>query len=202
VKKTAFTMIELIIVIVIAGILAAVVMPRFERDRLREATNQVVRHIQYTQHLAMVNDVYDATLVQTGPRPEWEMMMWAIHFRQTNNCYAISSDLNHNGSFDATETARDTMTNELLYSDGGCTQTTGESSSMLLNDKYNATVSVSGSCGGNSYIAFDGIGRPLKTFDVTNPITSPCNITLSSSGRNAIISIEPETGYTRITSID
>ena len=46
-KSSAFTMFELIIVIVVAGILAAVLIPRLERDNLRMAASQVIRHIQY-----------------------------------------------------------------------------------------------------------------------------------------------------------
>ena len=60
-KTKAFTMIELIIVIVVAGILAGVMIPRLERNTLIEATQQVVKSLQYTQHLAMNNDIYDAT---------------------------------------------------------------------------------------------------------------------------------------------
>ncbi|MGB5964879.1 MAG: type II secretion system protein [Sulfurimonadaceae bacterium] len=74
-KHFAFTMLELIIVIIVAGILAAVMIPRLERDNLRMAANQVVRHIQYTQHLSMVNDVYDADDVN------WSRRYWKIAFR-------------------------------------------------------------------------------------------------------------------------
>ena len=196
-KKSAFTLIELIIVIIVAGILAAVMIPSMERDSLREATNQVVRHIQYTQHLAMVDDVYDASKVS------WQKSLWAIHFRQTNNCYAVASDVDLSGQFSPAETATDPTTNELLYSDSFCTKTIGEQSNLLLEDKYNTTVRVSNGCGA-SYIAFDNLGRPLKTFNITDPIksTSACLITLTSGTRNAVITIEPETGFAHLTSFD
>ncbi|MCF6310454.1 MAG: type II secretion system GspH family protein, partial [Sulfurimonas sp.] len=57
--KKAFTMLELVMVIVVIGILAAVMLPRVASDRLAEAATQVISHIRYTQHLAMVDDQFD-----------------------------------------------------------------------------------------------------------------------------------------------
>ncbi|MDQ7060006.1 MAG: type II secretion system protein [Sulfurimonas sp.] len=58
--KKAFTMIELIFVLVVVGILAAVILPRTKTNPLQEAAIQLLSHIRYTQHLALVDDVYDA----------------------------------------------------------------------------------------------------------------------------------------------
>ena len=57
--KKAFTMLELVFVIVIIGILAVVAMPSFQRDTLQEAGNQIISHIRYTQHLAMMDDKFN-----------------------------------------------------------------------------------------------------------------------------------------------
>ena len=46
-KKRAFTMIELIFVIVVVGILAAMIMPRLERNGAKEAATQLLTHIRY-----------------------------------------------------------------------------------------------------------------------------------------------------------
>ena len=194
-------MIELVIVIVIAGILAAVMIPRLERDTLREAANQVVRHIQYTQHLAMVNDVYDAT------NPNWELAYWHISFRvDPTKCYIVASDANTNGGVPAqSEAALDPLTQQFLYSDTTCTENSQNNNDLFLNTKYGvSTVTVADGCSTtNQLIAFDNLGRPLKSKDVSNPVTvgNPCTITLSTATGTAVITIEPETGYTRITSI-
>ena len=45
-KKRAFTMIELIFVIVVVGILAAMIMPRLERNGAKEAATQLLTHIR------------------------------------------------------------------------------------------------------------------------------------------------------------
>lgn len=82
-NRSGFTLLELIIVIVVGGILAAVMMPRLERDPTREAAKELVRNIQYTQHLAMVDDVYDAG------NSTWFSNRWKIVFAGTG--YTVSS---------------------------------------------------------------------------------------------------------------
>jgi len=199
-------MIELIIVIVVAGILAAVMIPKMERDSLREAANQLVRHIQYTQHLAMVDDVYDTTAVRKNGTPGWERGLWSINFRK-NNCYAVQSDRDYSGGSKREESAVDPATNTYLYSNTKCTKDKNDNSDLLLKDKYDVTIALSKGCKKKTemYISFDNLGRPLKNRRVANPITesSACTITLeSSSKRKAVITVEPETGYTHITSFD
>ncbi len=117
-------MIELIIVIVVAGILAAVMIPRLERDPTREAANEVVRHIQYAQHLAMVDDVYDAG------NAAWYANRWKIVFAGTG--YTVSS-----GSQEATDPMTKSTFGDLseygldsLTLGGGC------NNSMIVFDNF------------------------------------------------------------------
>ena len=190
-------MIELIIVIIIAGILAAVMIPSMERDSLRESANQLVRHIQFTQHLAMVDDVYDADQVN------WERALWSVNFR-TNHCYAVQSDSDFSNGRSREESAIDPLTGLRLYSNTGCTADSLDNGDLLLKKKYDTNLSLSTSCGSNLYIAFDNLGRPLKTRKVSDPVTSGngCTIRLQNGVRTALINIEAETGYTRIIAID
>ena len=51
--KKAFTMLELVVVIVVIGIIAVAALPRINDDHIAEAADQVMSHIRYTQHLAM-----------------------------------------------------------------------------------------------------------------------------------------------------
>lgn len=190
-------MIELIIIIVVVGILVAMVLPRLERDNLREAAEQVARHIRYTQHLAMIEDVYD------NSSANWHRAMWRISFR-SNNCYVVSSNRDLNTNYDRSESAVDPLTDKYLYSDVSCSQQSTDNGDVFLADKYAIdNIALSSSCGGNRFIAFDNMGRPHATLG--NPvdlITSKCRITLSASTRSAVIEIHPQTGYTSITSIN
>ena len=164
-------MIELIIVIVVAGILAAVMIPRLERDSLREATNQVVRHIQYTQHLAMMNDVYDANA-------DWRPNRWAIDL-----CTKTYSIARSNG----TANAMDPLTQRPI--DG------------TDNNLANKGISTIEPSTGNCKIVFDNLGRPygIQTIETNTTgidLLPDTIITLTdSSSREANITIRRETGY-------
>lgn len=192
-KSNAFTILELIIVIVVAGILSAVVLPRLERDRLHEATRQVVRHIQYTQHLAMVDDVYN------DANGTWYKAMWRISFR-SNNCYVVSSNTDHNANYDRNESAIDPLTGTLLYSNTDCVQESSDDSNMFLEQKYGIdNITFNSACGNNRFIAFDYLGRPHKTLSNANDlVTSLCTITLHSGAREAVITITEQTGYVKV----
>ncbi len=56
----AFTMLELIFVIVVVGILSFMAASSFQRNTVQEATDQLLSHIRYTQHLAMMDDKFNA----------------------------------------------------------------------------------------------------------------------------------------------
>ena len=56
----AFTLIELVFVIVVVGVLAAAIIPRIQTNPVKEAAIQLLSHIRYTQHLAMVDDKYNS----------------------------------------------------------------------------------------------------------------------------------------------
>ena len=56
--KKAFTMLELVFVIVVIGILAAAIIPSTRTNPAQEAAIQLLSDIRYTQHLAMIDDKY------------------------------------------------------------------------------------------------------------------------------------------------
>ena len=193
----SYTMIELIVVILVAGIVSITVLPRLERDSLREGVEQIVRHIRYTQHLAMADDMFDAN------KPLWYKAMWRISFR-SNNCYVVSSNTDFDMNYDRDESALDPLTKTLLYSNNSCTQESSDDSNMFLYAKYQIdSIEFNGACGNNRFIAFDHIGRPHKTLSNVNDLmTSECRIIFYANARRAVVSILPETGYVKIVSID
>ena len=84
--RRGFSIIELIFVIVIIGILSAVLIPRFDRPTLTQAAQQLISHIRYTQHLAMIDNKFDRT------KPTWFKDRWQLRFTQSVQNTSSSSD--------------------------------------------------------------------------------------------------------------
>lgn len=175
--KKAFTMLELVFVIVVIGILAAVIVPRIDRDNVAEATIQLQSHIRYAQHLAMVDDKYDAT------NATWFRNRWQVRFSD-NKSYSIVS--NNNATFAANpQNSAQPLQN------------------IDLEDAYGVALSFSGSCGDNPIISFDHLGRPMLgnlngdgvPYAAGRLMQANCVITVAEGGVNFDITIHPETGY-------
>lgn len=203
--KHAFTMLELVFVIVLIGIISVLAIPRFDDNNLRQAADQLVSHIRYTQHLAMMDDKFDAG------ENNWFMRRWTLRFQENlaytvlppnntyNNiwAYSIYTDLpnftGHNP--DLNGMARNPLNSE-QYLSGGYDNTlhVEDAKSMKelrLNEKYGINdVIFGGGCRSNVlYIHFDYLGRPMNSFPTTYSyetasagwhklLTSACNITL------------------------
>lgn len=175
--KKAFTMLELVFVIVVIGILAAAILPRMDRDTAAEAAIRLQSDIRYTQHLALIDDKYDAG------NANWAQNRWQIAF--TNNSYTIASN---NGAL----AARDPETGNAIAID--------------LNDEYGATIDLSNCDGGATVISFDHLGRPMTGNLSATPypalganngslLTGNCVISVTADGETHNITIFPETGY-------
>lgn len=175
-KRFAFTMLELVFVIIVIGILAVLAMPNFNRHPLQEAAEQLANHIRYTQHLAMVDDKFDPA------DANWWKRKWQLKI--TGTSYAVFSDsVTINGTVDAGEAAIDPLTKTPI-------------SAINLATDYGITAIAA------STFAFDNMGRPYNGFttDVyTDIVTADTNITLTHDDGTAIITIRPETGYVSVT---
>lgn len=211
--KKAFTMLELVFVIVIVGILAFVAVGRFERNSLREAADQLVAHIRYTQHLAMMDDRFDPSDA-TWYQKRWQLVFNSDVNTYNQDAYTIFSDGNKNGNPNLT--LNEVAINPLdpsKYLTGGYTgiilsDGVGATPEMNLGLKYGITVALSAACqfGTSTRISFDYLGRPLKgvpsgftaIYQSNRTITQQCQITLSNGTNTIVIAIEPETGYTHI----
>jgi len=212
-RRKAFTMLELVFVIIVLGILAALAMPRMERDLRQEAADNILSAIRYTQHLALLDDK------QKFNNAKWQRRFWRIYFGTCNSqkFYAVGSDDNMDGStngrVDFNESALDPKNGKHIWAKDGdsCEGTHSKnelSPNIFIGEKYGLdTISYSGGCA-NSYIGFDHLGRPYdsnftnsSTPDNAGYMTSDCNITFSSNS-NAFddfsIIIEQETGYAYI----
>lgn len=213
-KRFAFTMLELVFVIIVIGILAVLAMPNFRTNPLQQASEQLASHIRYTQHLAMVDDRFNPS------NSQWYSEMWVLWVRQVadvNNggenewFYEIFSDrLPYNGNSTLEEEAIDPLTRETL-GNGSFDNTVDDSRSINLTRKFGiSNIIFSGGANLNNSnlrrVSFDHLGRPHRDAD-PNPnanwrrflITTDMNITLvHPTEGNSTISISPETGYVSI----
>jgi len=176
--KKAFTMMELVFVIVVVGILSAMIAPNFQRNSLREAADQVISHIRYTQHLAMMDDKFDPS------DPNWYLGRWQMVFAKNLGSdnkwsYTIFSDWKgvHDGN---PNPATSTITSEIAYNPLDITRylTGGTSGTSLIHyDDKEATIELNIGhkygvtsitlVGGNTgspakRVIFDNLGRPYR----------------------------------------
>lgn len=204
--RKAFTMIELIFVIVVAGIIAAVALPRVNTNNLNEAADQVVSHIRYTQHLALQDNKFNPN------ERFWYKRRWTIRFfknltytavmppaKAYNNiwAYSIYSDLpDFTGHQPDLNGLAINPQNPAQYLSGGYNNTLhvedkASMSELRLNEKYGIqSIVFGGGCRANvRYIHFDNYGRPLNSFANSAPyqiapagwhylLTSACTISL------------------------
>ncbi|MEY3090450.1 MAG: hypothetical protein RL113_766 [Pseudomonadota bacterium] len=204
--KKAFTLLELVFVIVVLGILAALAIPRMERDLRQEAADNILSAIRYTQHLALNDD-------KTNPFiSDWQKSFWTIRFSDSRYQYIIGSDMDREGNIDKSEAAIDPISGKYIYNNS-TDPAEDESPDIFLNKKYGIdSIAITGcsvASGSSSalHIAFDHLGRPFRGVSVaTNNygryVTQDCTLTFSASDsfpdQPIVIKIIRETGYAYI----
>jgi prepilin-type N-terminal cleavage/methylation domain-containing protein len=201
----AFTLIELVFVIVIIGILSTQISPNFQSDGLQKAANQLITHLRYTQHLAMMDNKFD-------PRNSmWFKERWQLKFsksvqEKSNHSgskvvwsYTIFSgkDRHHDRNPRKWDIAKDPI-NKNVYLSGGHSgyihlDDKSRNKDLALRETYGIeSVEFSRSCShyGSKKIIFDYIGRPYYYYQKdtvslgSNPykdmklIRSQCQISL------------------------
>ena len=224
-KKRAFTMIELIFVIVVVGILAAIMIPKLNRNASREAANQILTHIRYTQHLAMQDDKYE-NFVSDNP-VKWYRMRWGVAFNNTSlqKCsidkpgvntwkYSVFFDKSLNGNINSeSEVANDIYKSGKLLS-GGCSGISTDACKKItkelnLGKRFGITsVDFKDGCSGMQTIIFDEMGRPMRVASTTSGgakrpydrlLKKDCSITITDKrGNQTTITIEKESGFASI----
>jgi len=226
--KKAFTMIELVFVIVIIGILTAVILPNTKTNPVKEAAIQLVSHIRYTQHLAMIDDKFNIN-DSNWYKKRWQIVFTKGSMANKKYAYTIYSDAagGNTGDPNISEIAKNPENREQLLTGGA----TGGEPELGYNDpdflgmkklnlgmSYGITnVIFSSSCsvGNSERLAFDHVGRPLKgklgsslgggnaqAYENDNLIQTDCLITLTDDDINVIIKVVHETGYTCVMKED
>lgn len=181
--KKAFTMIELVIVIVVIGIIAMVTIPKYDQNRVLIAAQQIASHIRYAQHLAMIDNRTNLIAKPTPLPPtdpsgdQWWRERWTIAFTQNTNGgrwgYSIYSDFSRNGSLNSpNEVAPDPQNPNRLLTASNIVAIPAN----RINNKLNIgktygirNVTFIGGCAqnGNQAISFDEKGRPFLNASTT-----------------------------------
>ena len=190
--RKAFTMLELVFVIVVIGILAATIIPNIKSNPLKEAAVQVISHIRYTQHLAMIDNKYNFN------DNKWFRERWVIRFFKNlsfnPNCcdgkdykriwsYTIYSDNagTHSGNPNLSEIAKSPLDKNKLLSGGFnntlCVNNQNNNPSFLSSSQMNLgikygikDIEFGGGCRSNvRYIYFDNMGRPFNSMNKNKP---------------------------------
>ncbi len=202
--KKAFSMLELVFVIVVVGILAAVFIPKYGRDNAGEAAYQIARHIRLAQHHALIENRFaDPSL------NNWEATLWRITFVDGSDgqCYNVWADRDANGGNPAAnERAIDPLTRKYLWGGPTCDDSqTGVNQDVLLWKSFGVSgVSVCGGGNAPKHIAFDNLGRPGTINGTTfTPLAADCVVGIQTSdGHNAEVTVFRETGFVKVSKID
>ena len=206
-QKSAFTMLELVFVIVVLGTLASMALPRLDRDHTQEAADHILSQIRYTQHLALMDDMHEFN------NPSWQQKWWKIMFSSCQNgnlFYRIGSDNNMdgNGMFSQDEAAIDPINGMPLFmsnNDDTCEGDTTVSKNIFLTERFGITAINTTSCNNTAHIGFDHLGRPHQGYGASSQpnfasyLNAVCTFTFTMSDNTTFsIQIKPETGYAQI----
>ena len=224
--KKAFTMIELVFVLVIMGILSAIIMPSVKTNSLQEAAIQLASHLRYTQHLAMSDDNYNS-LDDKWFKKRWQLVFSSSAYTGGSDvwAYTIFSDTagKHTGDASESEIAYNPE-NSMQIMTGGYGDpesidirdsgfkgmknlNIGQTYGIIGDNSDLKAVKLHGGCTYNR-ISFDYLGRPLKSnlSTMSKPyqakskrlISKDCIITLTADDKTVDIIIKAETGYISI----
>ncbi|MGD9717505.1 MAG: Tfp pilus assembly protein FimT/FimU [Sulfuricurvum sp.] len=205
-KRSAFSLLELIFVIVVIGILAALSIPNMNYSPIQQLGEQVASHIRYTQHLAMSDDKYDPT------DETWYREKWQIRFRRlmNENGYVVFSDADQNRNTDTAEIAIDPLSGERMngfdrFEAGNLTASYGILGTNLGVEQSCFTADNTLVTANEGVFAFDHLGRPYSGVsnagsDDQYRLAADCNLTLTDvNGNRAIITVRAETGSVSVT---
>jgi len=202
-------MIELVFVILVVGLLAALAIPRMERDIRQEAAANIVSALRYAKHMALVDDVSDPT------DPNWQRGFWRFGFEGCSDnglFYYVGSDKDFQGDIDGNETVPDPANGLPMMGDNSapCEHqvNNGASPNIFVSKLYGIVDANFTNCGssGARYVGFDRLGRPHGGFagntgssspDYSTVLSNDCIITLHFSDDNLEdlnITIEKQTG--------
>jgi len=205
-KKSAFTMLEFIFVIIVLGIISSIGMSRMERDLKQEAGDTILSHIRLAQQLALNDDKH-----RVDNDVNWQRAYWRFEYGKCSKVedryYRVGSDTDLDGSLDKDESSIDPQSGKYLYTVNTCDKLQkDESPTILLGKKFGIkNITGSGGCANVQHIAFDELGRPhhqiasYGSADFSKLMQTDCTLTFTMSDDSTFaINIQAKSGYARI----
>lgn len=207
-KRSAYTLIEVVMVIVVLGIITALAIPRMERDAKQEAADSILSDIRYTQHLALTDNKHRFN------KSSWQRAFWRFNVESCGNgsglFIGIGTDLSLSGEPSQEESALDPVNGKPMFwrntldCSGGGDNSVSER--IFITNKYGITeMAGTGGCEGKKHIGFDNLGRPHVGFagstqpNYSSIMTTKCTFTFTMPDNVTFaIDILPETGYAYI----
>ena len=208
-KSTAFTMIELVFVIVVLGILASLAMGRMDRDLKQEASETILSHIRLAQQLALRDNKH-----RKDNNALWQRAYWRFEYGKCRNTtnddgtaeyyYRVGSAVTLDTGFNKNESAINPIDGKYLYTMNKCDDLqSDESPTVLISKKFGINkIRKYGGCSRVQHIAFDYLGRPhhqiasYNSADFSKIMHRDCRLKFEmTSGNSFTIEIEAETGH-------
>lgn len=207
--KNAFTLLELMMVLVLLGIVAFVALPYFKRDIRQEAAESILLSLVYTRHLAMVENKINPKALA------WQKALWQIRFGKYGKVwsYTVGSNSDYNHNIDKAEAAIDPVNGKYMHYGHHSIPQENETPRIFLTTTYGIDNVSFNRCHGSSkstarHIAFDHFGRPYRGVtrggdnDFRALVTNrDCILTFEFIDKNIKsleIVVSKETGYSRI----
>jgi len=208
-NRAAFTLVEIVMVIVVLGILASLALPRLDRDVKQEAADSILSDIRYTQHLALTDNKHKFN------KSQWQRAFWKFNIESCANdsglFIGIGTDLDYSNEPSMEESALDPINGKYMFwkNTSECSEGLEElaiSSRIFLTNKYSiVSVEGTGGCAGVQHIGFDNTGRPHVSFsnsdqpNYASVMSDTCTFTFTMIDDSIFaIDILPETGYAYI----
>lgn len=175
----AFTLVELIVVILIVGILALIALPKIEeKDRLPEAVEQVTADIRLAQLLSLQNNY---VLDQSGMTDRWYFRRWRFELAQNidHQCPLLKMKmgynlifgdelLDHNRVYADIVSSRDrSVRRRVIFkqnSNAICNQEFYFNLSKYGVNMISTTCAAPNGAGAVGQLGFDEFGRPMLPF--------------------------------------
>jgi len=186
-KKLAFSILELIFLLIILALIVFIARPKFKAPNITLLANRLVVFLTYTRFLAMNDNMYEAN------DKRWYKKRWTFKLQRCKKSegglyFSIFSDTNKLGHINKTESFKDPLEQKWLYVSNSCILKKDESPFVLLSKNYDIK-SASFTCNKTKSLGQISFGYNGEVFAsnsnykdeaFANTLTKPCFLNLEN----------------------